>query len=109
MIINTINFQDVQQLKDNHRPYMKSFKGKPNERTDCIRRRTRPWDNCWFSNKPHIISLTVEQAIKAYPSYMLWCYSNLRINWSVHTIKLFDQIKPKDFRFKYNDRPIWDF
>ena len=103
-----MQFTYIQNLKKRHRPEMKSFEGKPHERSCLKRKRTRPWDNCWFSNKPHIISLTVEQAIKAYPSYMLWCYANLRISWSVHTVKLFDQIKPKDFRFKYNDIPIWE-
>ena len=109
MIISRLVFEDVQKLKDIHRPYMKTFEGKPHEKQRGIRRRTRPWDNCWFSNKPHIISLTVEQAIKAHPSYMLWCYANLRINWSVYTIQMFDQIKPKDFRFKYKDEPSWAF
>jgi len=94
----------IQLLKDSHRPNQKSFYGqKPNEYYHASRRvRTRPWDNCWFSNKPEIINLTVEEAINKHPKYMLWCYQNLNIKWSTHTIKLFDKIKPKNFK-PYNN------
>ena len=82
----------IQQLKRSHRPENKDFIGLPNERDTLweTRKRTRPWDNCWFSNKPHIIKLTVEEAICQYPDYILWCYNNLSIKWSVHTIKLIE-------------------
>jgi len=86
-------------LKNSHRPENKIFDGLPNERYSANmyenRRRTRPWDNCWFSNKPDVIVLTVEQAIRQYPDYMQWCYNNLEIKWSVHTIKLFKAHQPK--------------
>ena len=89
----------IQLLKDSHRPNQKAFYDKPNEFSyPCNRVRTRPWDNCWFSNKPEIINLTVEEAIKQHPKYMLWCYANLNIKWSTHTIKLFDKIQPKSFK-----------
>ena len=85
---------DLYFMKLAHRPENKQFLEKPHERYCDKRKRTRPWDNCWFSNKPHIINLTVEQAIKKYPQYMLWCYTNLKnIQWSVHTIKMFQLIK----------------
>ena len=86
---------DILDLKTKQRPDDKKFVGKPNERRDANKRvRTRPWDNCWFSNKPHIIALTIEEAIKRYPSYLVWCYTNLpAIKWSTHTIKLFEAIK----------------
>ena len=90
----------IQQLKSSHRPEKKEFYDKPHERGGT-RRATRPWDNVWFSNKPHIIVLTVEEAIKQHPQYMLWCYANLQINWSVYTIRLFDKIKPAGFKFNY--------
>jgi hypothetical protein len=82
----------ILKIKESHRPEEKSFAGKLNERNVSgeTRKRTRPWDNCWFSNKPHIIILTVEEAYKRYPSYILWCYKNLSIKWSVHTIKMFE-------------------
>lgn len=91
----------IRSLKESNRPESKAFYDKPYDKGGNTRRATRPWDNVWFSNKPHIINLTVEQAISAYPSYMLWCYANLRINWSVYTRRLFDKIKPKDFKFNY--------
>lgn len=84
----------IQAMKLHHRPENKRFYEKPNEHLLAeTRKRTRPWDNCWFSNKPHIILLTVEQAIERHPQYMLWCYNNLNIKWSVHTVKLFEKIK----------------
>tara|TARA_R110000868_G_scaffold356239_1_gene617789 strand:- start:82 stop:579 length:498 start_codon:yes stop_codon:yes gene_type:complete len=87
---------EIQKLKQKHRPENKEFLEKPHERLCGIRKRTRPWDNCWFSNKPNIINLTVEQAIIQHPQYMLWCYSNLTgISWSVHTIKIFEDLKIK--------------
>lgn len=90
----------IKSLKQSNRPENKVF-DKPYDKGSSTRRATRPWDNCWFSNKPHIIALTVEQAISAYPQYMLWCYANLRINWSVYTHRLFDKIKPAGFKFNY--------
>lgn len=91
----------LQEFKQYHRPDDKKFYGKPNERTGYKRVRTRPWDNCWFSNRPEIIILTVEEAINKHRSYMLWCYANLNIKWSVHTIKLFDKVKPQGFKFMF--------
>jgi hypothetical protein len=87
----------LRQFKNAHRPESKRFEGKLNERdtTSESRRRSRPWDNCWFSNKPHIISLTIEEAISKHPDYMLWCYKNLSIKWSVHTVRLFDKMMIK--------------
>jgi hypothetical protein len=85
-------------FKRSHRPEQKTFHDKPHDQGMYgygTRRRTRPWDNCWFSNKPEIIVLTVEQAVKKHPQYMLWCYSNLRIKWSTHTIKLLEGLKNK--------------
>jgi hypothetical protein len=95
----------IQQLKHSHRPENKDFNGLPNERDTLweTRRRTRPWDNCWFSNKPHIISLTIEQAVRQYPDYMFWCYKNLQIKWSTHTIKLFDSINNRPARMSIDD------
>jgi hypothetical protein len=82
------------KLKRQSLPEKQQFPGKLNERNTVNEKRklTRPWDNCWFSNKPHIITLTVEDAIKKHPQYMLWCYKNLSIKWSTHTIKLFEQL-----------------
>lgn len=77
--------------KKSHRPENKDVFNKPNDKGNYgTRRRTRPWDNCWFSNKPHIIGLTVEQAVSQYPDYILWCYKNLSIKWSTHTVKLIE-------------------
>ena len=79
------------QLKRSHRPENKKVYDKPHDTGEYgTRRRTRPWDNCWFSNKPHIINLTVEDAVRRYPDYMLWCYKNLSIKWSVHTVRLIE-------------------
>lgn len=98
---------ELKLLKHSHRPENKSFPDMPNERkwtwNDETRRRTRPWDQCWFSNKPHIISLTVEQAIVQYPDYILWCYTNLSIKWSTHTIKLLDALKYRPKRMTINE------
>lgn len=89
----------IVQLKNSKRPENQSFPEKKHERKfgSEKRRRTRPWDCCWFSNKPHIIVLTVEEALNKYPEYMLWCYQNLEISWSTYTIKMFDKynVKPK--------------
>ena len=82
--------------KQSHRPENKKVYDKPHDTGEYgTRRRSRPWDNCWFSNKPHIISLTIEEAISKHPDYMLWCYKNLSIKWSVHTVRLFDKLQPK--------------
>jgi len=83
----------IVKLKRASLPDKQQFPGKLNERNtaDEKRKLTRPWDNCWFSNKPHIIALTVEEAIEKYPDYILWCYKNLSIKWSTHTIKLFNK------------------
>ena len=93
------------KLKYDQRPSNKSFPSKPNERNTHgeTRKRTRPWDQCWFSNKPHIISLTVEQAIVQYPDYILWCYTNLSIKWSTHTIKLLDALKYRPKRMTIDE------
>jgi hypothetical protein len=90
------NDYKVLELKRHHMPHNKGFWDKPNDTGNYgIRRRTRPWDNCWFSNKPHIIKLTVEQALNQYPDYILWCYKKLNIEWSTHTIKLIEaKLKP---------------
>jgi hypothetical protein len=79
--------------KKSHRPENKKVNDKPNDTGYGTRRRTRPWDKCWFSNRYDIIFLTVEEAIRQHPDYMLWCYNNLAIKWSVHTVKLFEAIK----------------
>lgn len=85
--------RELYYYKQSHRPENKEFNDKPHDTGWYgTRRRTRPWDNCWFSNKPHIINLTVEDAVKKYPDYILWCYNNLNIKWSVHTIKLIESI-----------------
>jgi hypothetical protein len=77
------------ELKRSHRPEEKRFYDKPHDTGEYgTRRRSRPWDNCWFSNKPHIIILTIEEALNKYPDYIMWCYKNLDIKWSVHTVKL---------------------
>lgn len=93
---------DIMKLKEQHRPENKDFYlEKPHERLCENRKRTRPWDNCWFSNKPHIINLTVEQAINKYPQYMLWCYDNLtRISWSVYTIRMFENLRANSGRLQ---------
>lgn len=84
----------VVKLKKLSIPARNRFPGMPNERkaTHETRKLTRPWDSCWFSNKPHIVHLTVEEAINKYPMYMRWCYKNLDIKWSTHTIKLLEQL-----------------
>ena len=83
--------QQIKALKSKHYPSKKVFYDKPNDKGACTRRRTRPWDNCWFSNKPEIIILTVEQAIKQHPNYMRWIYKNLtHINWSVYSIQMLE-------------------
>jgi hypothetical protein len=90
--------------KQSHRPENKEVYDKPNDTGNYgTRRRTRPWDNCWFSNKPHIINLTVEQAVRQYPDYMLWCYNNLNIKWSTHAIKLFNSINNRPTRMGIDD------
>jgi hypothetical protein len=82
----------VVHLKAAQRPEKKVFVGKPHDSLNGTRRRTRPWDNCWFSNKPQYIQLTVEEVFKINPSYILWCYDNLTsIKWSVHTMKMINK------------------
>jgi hypothetical protein len=79
--------------KELQKPYNKTFYDKPYEKMGYTRKCTRPWDNCWFSNKPDIITLTVEQACIYYPNYMKWVYTNLTsIKWSVYTIQLLNQL-----------------
>lgn len=84
----------IVKLKKANLPDKQQFPGKLNERNVAneTRKLTRPWDKCWFSNKRHIIALTVEEAIQQQPQYMLWCYKNLSIKWSQHTIKLLNQL-----------------
>ena len=102
LTFSQINYLEhkLEELKDSQRPSEKKFPGKPNERNveGEYRLRTRPWDNCWFSRKPHIISLTVEQALNQYPNYILWCYKNLSIKWSVHTVKLIENKFSNQFK-----------
>jgi hypothetical protein len=92
--------QHLINLKESQRPENKMFIGKNERYTTAkgmeTRKLTRPWDYCWFSNKPHIIELTVEEAIAKYPQYILWCYNNLSIKWSMHTIKLFNKYNQVD-------------
>lgn len=97
MILATLTLSDytnnIYQLKESHKPERKDFYGKPHEKLNYTRRATRPWDNCWFSNKPHVISLTVEQACIDHPSYMKWIYKNLTyINWSVYSIRILEKL-----------------
>ena len=80
----------IARMKFAHLPCNKTFYDKPHDTGMFTRRRTRPWDNCWFSNKPEIIVLTVEQAVKKHPQYMKWIYSNLSINWSVYSIQMLE-------------------
>lgn len=90
--------------KQSHRPENKKVYDKPNDTGNYgTRRRTRPWDNCWFSNKPHIISLTVEEALSKYPDYILWCYEKLSIKWSVHTIRLIEASMSRPRRMTINE------
>ena len=94
--------EQIQNLKDYHRPINKEFIEKPHERNpdEFNRVCTRPWDNCWFSNKPHIISLTLEEALQKHPDYILWCYNNLtKIKWSVYSIRLIEETKQKRTNF----------
>ena len=90
----------VVKLKRANLPEKQKFPGKLNERNVSNEKRklTRPWDNCWFSNKPEYITRTVEEVFKLNPSYLLWCYDNLSIKWSEHTIKMF-QTNP-NFKLK---------
>lgn len=46
---------------------------------------TRLNNYCWFSKKPHIMRLSVAEAIEKHPDYILWCFNNLHIRWSVKT------------------------
>ena len=81
------------QYKRSHRPEKKIVYNKPYDNGIGKRRVTRPWDNCWFSNKPDIISLTVEEAALKHPKYMKWVYQNLtRIKWSVFSIRILEKL-----------------
>lgn len=53
---------------------------------------TRLTDKCWFSKKPHINELTVQEAIIKYPNYMLWCRLNLRVRWAFKTREVLDKL-----------------
>ena len=113
MLVNVskpqINYYQIQKLKAKHRPEEKEFPSMPNERVvyNETRRRTRPWDNCWFSNKPEYIIHTVEEVFKMNPSYLQWCYNNLSIKWSQHTIKMF-QTNP-NFKLKNKTYDCYTF
>jgi hypothetical protein len=90
---NIIN--QVTLTKAGSRPERNRYEGKPYERQDTSykRKATRPWDMCWFSNQPHILSLNVEEAIHRHPQYMRWVYKNLTgIKWSVFTIRLLEKL-----------------
>jgi hypothetical protein len=81
------------EYKRSQRPENKDVYDKPYDKGAHTRRATRPWDSCWFSNKPNIISLTVEEAIELHPQYMKWVYKNLTsIKWSVFTIRLLEKL-----------------
>lgn len=54
---------------------------------------TQLTDKCWFSKQPHIIILTVAEAIIKYPNYILWCYKNLNVRWAITTEKTIIQIQ----------------
>lgn len=58
-----------------------------------VRHRTKLEHPCWFSKKPHIQKLSVQQCIENYPNYMLWIYNNLHINWSVRVIEQMEKVK----------------
>ena len=90
----------ILELQRSHRPELKDFYDKPHDTGmyGNTRRRTRPWDNCWFSKKPEYIVRTVEEVFKMNPGYLLWCYDKLNIKWSTHTIKLFQT--NKNFKLK---------
>jgi hypothetical protein len=101
MIISTITFGEqppVQEpgelmyIKHKARPEFQIFDMKNDKGNYGTRRRTRPWDNCWFSNKPQLINITVEEACNLYPSYMKWIYNNLNIKWSVYSIQIFEKL-----------------
>ena len=62
--------EQIQKLKEECRPINNIFPEYPYERDFADRVCTRPWDFCWFSNKPHIITLTLEQACQKYPNYI---------------------------------------
>jgi hypothetical protein len=88
--------QHLYKSKKKQRPENKVFDSMPNERDSSYgykRRCTRPWDNCWFSNKPDVICLTIEQACSYNPSYMKWIYKNLTyIKWSVYSIRILEKL-----------------
>jgi hypothetical protein len=82
------DYYKLVELKRSQRPEEKVFYDKPYDTGFYTRRRTRPWDNCWFSNKPQYIIRTVEEVFRINPSYILWCYNNLNVKWSEYTIKM---------------------
>ena len=84
--------QDITYAKYMARPEFQYFEMKNDYSTNGTRRRTRPWDKCWFSNKPSLINVTVEEACKLEPSYMKWIYRNLHIKWSVYTIEILKKL-----------------
>lgn len=99
----TTEEKQLYYYKKSHRPENKKVYDKPNDTGYGTRRRTRPWDKCWFSNRYDIIFLTVEEAVRQHPDYMLWCYNNLNIKWSVHTVKLFEAIDNRPKRMTIAD------
>jgi hypothetical protein len=86
--------EQKKNLQKNLRPENKIFTDYTNKPYDSpspfrTRRSTRPWDNVWFSRKPYIMILTVEEAIEKYPKDMIWYFNNLlHIKWSVFTVRL---------------------
>ena len=101
MIISTITFGaqspvqepgELMYIKHKARPEFQIFDMKNDKGNYGTRRRTRPWDKCWFSNKPQLINITVEEACNLYPSYMKWIYRNLNIKWSVYTIEILKKL-----------------
>ena len=101
MIISTITFGaqppvqepgELMYIKYKARPEFQEFDMKNDRGNYGTRRRTRPWDKCWFSNKPQLINITVEEACNLYPSYMKLIYNNLNIKWSVYSIQIFEKL-----------------
>jgi hypothetical protein len=101
MILSTMTFGaqspvqstlEIKRLKHRARPEFQYFEMKNDYSTNGTRRRTRPWDKCWFSNKPSLINVTVEEACTLQPSYMKWVYCNLNIKWSVYTIEILKKL-----------------
>lgn len=77
-----------------------------------LRHRTMLHHPCWFSRDVNKQALSVKQCIEKHPSYMLWVYENLSINWSVYVIYLMEEMnilkaQPK-VRSGYIDISDWD-